>query len=150
MNKTLKNTDIKKFLSPYLSEGRKQESWQIDEITIDGDHVDARFSMTSTYLSDTDENGFHLTIFTALEVASQLMIICGHLWAGLTEKSMEAWMVESSVRTVRSIRKPSNIHVEMEVKKARKRGENLFGVAEYRITDEQGGLFEVTLKGFLS
>ena len=42
--------------------------------------------MRSAYVSGTDAGGFHLTIFSALEFASQLMIVYGHVWAGLEKK----------------------------------------------------------------
>lgn len=142
--------DIQNLSSHYLNEGRKQESWQIEEIEINDKRLTAEVSMRTTYVSDTDAKGFHLTIFTTLEFLSQLMIIYAHTWAGFPKKIREGWMVESSTRSVRAIRDPSNIKVEMEVVSMRKRGENLYCVAGYRVTDDQGGLFEVKLKGFLS
>lgn len=146
----LSDKDIQNYLSHYLNEGRKQESWKIDEITISGKKLTSRISMHSIYISDTDSGGFHLTIFSALEFLSQLMIIYTHVWAGLKSKSREGWMVESHTRTIRAIRNPKNIHVEMTVSTIRKRGVNLFCDARYRLTDDRDGLFEVRLKGFLA
>jgi hypothetical protein len=59
-------------------------------------------------------------------------------------------MVESNAKLVRSIRDASDIKVEMEARSFRKRGENLICIADYKVTDQHGGLFEVSLKGFLS
>ncbi len=140
--------DIQNLSSHYLNEGRKQESWQIEEIEINGQHLTARVSMRTTYVSATDEKGFHLTIFTTLEFLSQLLIIYMHVRAGLSKKTREVWMVESSTRSVRAIRDSANIKVEMEVVSIRKRGENFYCVADYRVTDDQGGLFKVKLKAF--
>jgi hypothetical protein len=78
------------------------------------------------------------------------MIIYAHVWAGLNEKSREGWMVESHTRSVRAVRNPEHIQVEMTVSRMRQRGANLYCTADYRVTDDQGGLFEVQLKGFLS
>lgn len=143
-------TEIGKLSSHYLNEGRKQESWRIEEIEISNNRLDARVSMSSTYVSSSDSQGFHLTIFSTLEFLSQLMILYAHVWAGLPEKRREGWMVESSTRSLRAIRSAENIRVEMTVLKMRKRGENLYCVAEYRVTDDKDGLFEARLKGFLS
>ena len=107
--------DIQNLSSHYLNEGRKQESWQIEEIEINGQRLTAKVSMRTTYVSDADAKGFHLTIFTTLEFLSQLMIIHAHVWAGLRKKIREGWMVESSTRCVRATRDPSNIKVEMGV-----------------------------------
>lgn len=142
--------DIGKLSSAYLSEGRKQESWVIEAIEIDGDELLASISMRSTFVSATDAGGFHLTIFSTLEFLSQLMIIYAHAWAGLSEKQREGWMVESSTRSLRAIRDPKNIKVQMRARSIRRRGEHLYCVADYRVTDSGDGLFEVTLKGFLS
>jgi hypothetical protein len=142
--------EIGKLSSHYLNEGRKQESWRIEGIEITDNRLDARVSMSSTYVSGSDSQGFHLTIFSTLEFLSQLMILYAHVWAGLPEKRREGWMVESSTRSLRAIRSAENIRVEMTVLKMRKRGENLYCVADYRVTDDRDGIFEARLKGFLS
>lgn len=142
--------DIAKLASPYLNGGRKQESWEIRSIAIDGDALRANIAMRAMYVSDSDVHGFHLTIFSALEFLSQLMIIYAHAWAGMPEKTRECWMVESSTRSVRAIRDPAHIDVGMKIRKMRQRGANLYCVADYKVTDNQGGLFEIQIKGFLS
>lgn len=147
--KILTTEEISKLSSHYLNEGRKSESWRIDSVEMQGKSLTAHVSMTSTYVSQTDVYGFHLTIFSTLEFLSQLMIIYGHVWAGLSEKTQEGWMVESSIRTTRAIRNPQDIRVDMEAS-VKKVGMHLYGVAECKVTDDQGGLFEVTMKGFLS
>ena len=150
-NKVVLDTqDIKKLSSYYLNEGRKQETWQIDQVMIDDMTLEAQISMISRYLSSTDNNEFHLTIFAALEFLSQLMIVYAHIWAERKEKVGEGWMVESSMKSTRVIRDPDNILVSMTVDKIRERGANLYCIASYKITDPQGGLMEVRLKGFLT
>lgn len=143
-------TDIDKLASSYLNGGRKQESWRIDAVEIAGASLNAQVSMRSTYVSATNAKGFHLTIFSTLEFLSQLMIVYAHVWAGLEEKVREGWMVESSTRSLRAIRSAVGIRVEMRVRSMRRRGEHLYCVADYRVTDDGDGLFEATLKGFLS
>jgi hypothetical protein len=59
-------------------------------------------------------------------------------------------MVESTTRAVRQIRNPDDIRVEMNVRQMRKHGEHLICIADFRVTDDADGLFEVSLKGFLS
>ncbi|NQW92745.1 MAG: hypothetical protein HQ446_01685 [Polaromonas sp.] len=146
----LRPEQIKKLSSHYLNEGRKQESWQIGEIQIRGRELRTTVSMRSIYTSGTDSKGFHLTIFSTLEFLSELMIVYAHAWAGLPEKSKEGWMVESSTKSVRAIRNPDAIHVTMKIASIKKLGENMLCLADYAVTDDQGGLFEVRLKGFLS
>jgi len=147
---SLNEDDIERLSSHYLTEGRKQESWKIKAVHIQGEKLSAIVAMRSTYVSSSDTQGFHLTIFSALEFLSQLMITYAHVWAGLAEKTREGWMVESRTRSVRAIRNAEHIQVEMTVRTMRKRGGNLFCVADYRVTDDQDGLFEVELEGFLS
>ncbi|MBR7801038.1 hypothetical protein [Undibacterium fentianense] len=135
--------------SYYLNEGRKQEQWELSDIEIDGDHLSAKVAMRSMYTSDTDTGGFHLSIFSTLEFLSQLMIIYGHVWSGQSEKTKEAWMVESHTKTVRAIRRSSGIRVDMKVKAMRRRNASFYCIADFKISDDLDGLFEVSLKGFL-
>jgi len=146
----LTETELLPFASRYLHEGRKAENWRIESVDIAGADCSARVSMLSTFSSPTDSHGFHLTIFSTLEILSELMIIYAHVRAGLKEKTREGWMVESTTRSVRAIRDPDRIDVEMTVESMRRRGDNLFCVADFRVTDRYDGLFEVRLKGFLS
>lgn len=147
---TLAPADFAGLLSPYLTQGRRDDTWQIDGVQIDGPTLQAQVSMRSTFTSATDAGGFHLTVFTALEFASQLMIIYAHAWAGLERKLREGWMVESSTRSLRAIRSAQAIAVAMQVRSMRRRGEHLYCVADYVVSDDAGGRFEITLKGFLS
>lgn len=146
----LSEAALRPFASRYLHEGRKQENWRIESADITGKRCNARVSMLSTFVSPTDRSGFHLTIFSTLEFLSELMIVYAHVWAGLKEKTREGWMVESTTRSVRVIRDPECINVEMSVESMRRRGDNLFCVADFRVTDRFDGLFEIRLKGFLS
>jgi hypothetical protein len=146
----LSANDIKPFISDYLYNGRKLESWEIKEITIKNSELEAIFDMNSIYKSGSDQNQFHLTIYTALEVASQLMIIYAHKWANRIEKSQEGWMVESKTRSRNAIRASKNILVKMSVKKIKEYQNKGFCIASFIFSDNQGGVFEVDLKGFLS
>lgn len=146
----LQDDQIRHFYSDYLINGRRQESWSIEYVEIEGMELKSLIRMGDVYLSSTDKNKFHLTIFSALEFLSQLMIIYGHVWAGLTSKSQEGWMVDSEIRALKAIRNPHAIQVEMKMTKARKRGDTLICMSEYVLTDDGGGRFEGRLTGFLS
>lgn len=154
MKKTLSRRllagDIESFLSHYLMQGRRQEHWRIDDVEIDDDRLTASVSVQNAFISSTDAHRFHLSIIVALEFLSQLMIIYAHVWSGLSEKSREGWMVESTARNVRAIRNPDRIRVEMTVPTMRKHGDHLYCIADYLVTDDQDGLFEIRIKGFLS
>jgi len=146
----LRDDQIRHFYSDYLINGRRQESWLIEYVEIEDLTLKSSIRMSDIYLSGTDENKFHLTIFSALEFLSQLMIIYGHVWAGLSSKSQEGWMVDSEIRALKAIRNPHAIQVEMKMSKTRKRGKTLMCMSEYVLTDDGGGRFEGRLTGFLS
>jgi hypothetical protein len=150
MKRKLAPAEIADISSTYLVEGRKKESWELTDIEVEDAMVRARVRMTSTYASPTDAGRFHLTIFSALEFLSQLMIIYMHVWNGYTRKTLEGWMIESQVTSRRAIRDPDDIRVEMEIKSIRNvRGSTLLRTF-CRVTDGGGGLFEAKLKGLLS
>lgn len=132
--------------SSYFNEGRKQENWTLGDIVISGSNLSTVASMTSTYTSPTDSNGFHLSVFTALEIASQLQIIYAHNWAKLDKKNKEGWMIECSNNISAPIRNKMKMDIEMKVEKIRKIGSNLFCIANYKISDDTGGLFELRIK----
>ena len=146
----LSQGDVEAISSPYLQQRSRYESWRIRWIRIDGDTLEAAIDMTATHDSPTDPGGFHLTSFSVEEFAAQFMIIYAHHWAGLNRKMREGWMVESAVKAVKVIRRTRDIRVSMRVRRIRKRGENIYCQADYRVTDADGGLFEIMLKGFLS
>lgn len=145
---TLTPEDVATISSDYIREGRHFESWKINEVIIHEKHAVMDASMTSTYTPGS--NKFHLSIYLAEEMASQLMIIYGHIWAGLTEKKGEVWMLESHTKSIRPVTKSENIKIEMNVKAMKKRGETIFGIGEYSITDDNNGLIELMQKGILS
>lgn len=150
MRVRLLGSELAEISSPYLSGGRKQESWQIDEVDIQDSRQTATVSMRSICPSATDAGGFHLSFITALEFISQLQIIYMHVSAGLQQKKQEAWMVECKVRSLRPIRNPSKMKVETDVEVMRKRGQAYYCVANHRLTDDQDGNLEVWIKALMS
>lgn len=146
LNLRLTPAEYERISSRYLKEGRKQECWVLGDIVICGSRLLTTAAMTSSYASPSDARGFHLSVFTALEIASQVHIIYAHTWAGLREKTREGWMIECSNRISTPIRNARKMDVEMNVSSIRKLRENLFCIANYRITDDTGGLFELRIK----
>lgn len=153
------NTTVKKILSPaeiervsseYLRSGRRQDIWEIVSVEVEDQTLKAQVSMRQYYRSPNDAGGFHLTSFATLEFLSQLFIIYGHVLAGLTEKSQEAWMMESSITCRKAIRSADDIRVEMEFKTLKKIGGRMLGKANARVWDEQGGEFTAQLKALLA
>lgn len=152
------NNTAKKILSPaeianissrYLSEGRKEDVWEITHVEICGESLTAKVRMVSYYVSPTDDVGFHLTSFSTLEFLSQLFIIYGHVLGGLTKKTREGWMLESSISCKKAIRDPENIAVEMNFRTLKQMRESLIGVANARVYD-QDGLFLARIKAILA
>ena len=73
-----------------------------------------------------------------------------HIWAGLTKKKSEVWMLESQTKSIRSITEKEHIRIEMDVTKIRKHGQSILALASYRITDRQDGFIELKFKVMLS
>jgi len=141
--------DIAALSSVYIDKGVKQESWKIQEVTIDGNLLTARARMTSYFISPTDPGGFHLSIFCAQEILSQLANIYLHVAAGLKTKSRESWMRECTFTYRNVIRDGENIRVEMDFYRQKWMGGTLIARANCRLTDSTGGLFEAHLNGML-
>ena len=146
----LDQAQIKKLSSPYLDGERKKEEWVIEQVEINEDTLHGTVSMRDYCVSATDQDSFHLSYLTALEFVSQLQIIYMHVWAGLKEKNQEAWMAECKMQSHRPIRNPKTISVEMKALKIRQRGDAVYCTAEHRVSDDQGGLFEIWIKALMS
>ena len=136
--------------SEYLNFGRKEDVWEIVCVEIEGDCLKAQVRMKSYYISETDNRGFHLSIFSTLEFLSQLKLIYSHHWAKLESKTLEGWLVESNVKSKKAIRSSEEIFVEMDVLKMLKRHSTYFMISETRVYDADGGEFTARLKAFLS
>ena len=79
---SLNEDEIERLSSHYLSEGRKQESWKIKAVHIQGEKLSAIVTMRSTYVSSSDAHGFHLNTVDAVArknctVFSRQFILCG-------------------------------------------------------------------------
>lgn len=145
----LNREEISALSSVYIDRGIKQEAWEIQTINFTGTVLTATVSMTSTFISPTDPDGFHLTIFCTQEILAQLANIHLHVTAGHMTKCRESWMRECHFNYRNVIRRPHNIKVEMDMVSSRWAGNTLVGKVECRMTDDQDGLFIATLKGML-
>jgi len=145
----LGSDEIAALSSIYIDEGIKKEAWQLQEVNVDGNLLTARAHMTSYFISPTDPEGFHLSIFCTQEILSQLANIYLHVAAGLKTKSRESWMRECSFNYRNVIRDGENIRIEMDFFKQKWVGDTLLAWADCRMTDSQDGLFIARLKGLL-
>ena len=141
--------EISALSSIYIDEGIKKEAWKIEEIKVDGNLLTARARMTDYFISPTDPEGFHLSIFCTQEILSQLANIYLHLAAGLKTKSRESWMRECSFNYRNVIRDGENISIEMDFFKQKWVGGTLLAWADCQMKDGQDGLFIARLKGLL-
>jgi hypothetical protein len=141
--------EIAALSSEYIDKGIKQEAWQIQDVVIDGSKLDASVSMTSYFISPTDPDGFHMSIFCTQEILSQLANIYLHVAAGLKVKSRETWMRDCRFTYRNVIRDGENIKVEMDIARQRWVGESLLVRINCRMTDSEGGLFTASMKGML-
>jgi hypothetical protein len=146
----LKPDDFKKISSPYLSGGKKEDIWEIQEITITDNKLSAKVRMVSYYKSSTDENKFHMSTITGLEIVGQLRIIFLHVYLGLKEKTKEVWFLRGTERCIHSIRDPENIFIEMECKIESTQTEKHLVTMHANISDPQGGNFAFTAKVLMS
>ncbi|MDM5271403.1 hypothetical protein PGH07_04370 [Sulfurovum sp. zt1-1] len=136
--------------SDYIREGRLFESWKINEVIIDGKNAYMDVSMVSLYPPELSKEKFHLSIYLAEEMASQLAIIYMHIWADLTEKKREVWMLESYTKSICSVTNTEHIKIKMELQTIRKFGKTIFTIVNFSIRDDQEGFIELQQKGILS
>lgn len=145
----LGSTEISNLSSRYIDEGVKVDSWEIQNINISGKLLKAEIGMVSFFVSPTDPDGFHLTIFSTQEFLAQLANIYLHVAAGFKTKCRETWMRECAITSRKVIRNPEKIIVEMDFFNLKKIQDSVVSMAKCRIYDDQDGLFTARIKGLL-
>ena len=146
---SLGKTEIAELSSGYIDEGVKVDSWEILDINISGRILKAEIGMVSYFVSPTDPDGFHLTIFSTQEFLAQLANIYLHIAAGFKIKCRETWMRECAITSRKVIRNPEKILVEMDFTGLKKIKDSVISMATCRVYDDQGGLFTARIKGLL-
>jgi hypothetical protein len=101
--------------SPYIQSGYKEDSFEFTRLDFKHDEVLAMCKMTQYYISGTDEMGFHLSIWTATAIVSQLSIIHAHAINDIWRKDYEALLGKFSMELKRPIRTPDLISLEMRM-----------------------------------
>jgi hypothetical protein len=71
--------------------------------------------MTQHYVSATDADGFHLSIYTALAILGQLAIIHGHAINDTWRKDHEVLLSKLSTELIRPIRTPDKISTRLRI-----------------------------------
>jgi len=145
----LGKSEIANLSSRYIEEGVKVDAWEIRNINISGNLLKAEIGMVSFFVSPTDPDGFHLTIFSTQEFLAQLANIYLHIAAGFKTKCRETWMRECSITSRNVIRNPEKILVEMDFFGLKKIQDTVISMAKCRVYDDQGGLFTARIKGLL-
>ena len=145
----LGKTEIADLSSRYIDEGVKVDSWEILNINISGSLLKAEIGMVSFFVSPTDPDGFHLTIFSTQEFLAQLANIYLHVAADFKTKCRETWMRECAITSRKAMRNPEKIFVEMDFFSLKHIQDSIVSMAKCRVYDDQGGLFTARIKGLL-
>lgn len=136
-------------MSSYLSTGRKQEVWLINWIEWDGELLRASARLEGWSSSKTDNNRFHLSIFSAREIDAQLAIIGIHLKLGLPEKSAEVWHLRCEENSRAAITTAEDVRFEMCFRFRRSQSGKLLSERAGRIFDLAGGEIQLSALGLM-
>lgn len=139
---TLSQEEIKSLSSDYISHGLKNEKWSIREMKITDKGAMLLLSMDQTAVSSTDDQGFHLSFLTAMEMLAQMMVIYLHQKAGLKTKCREIWVSRIDSKFIKPIRDSNHITIEMIQLKLHSRGSSLACDVDCKISDQFGGHFQ--------
>ena len=94
--------------------------------------------------SQTDNNKFHLSIFSAREIDAQLAIIGIHLKLGLPDKSAEVWLLKCVENCSSAITTPDDVRFEMSFRFRRSQSGKLLSERAGRIFDLSGGQIQLS------
>ncbi len=141
----LPEQEIASLCSSYIGNGRGDDKWQFDEIHSDGVSMRGKIAFSAFNVSPSDPKGFHLSVFSALEIASQMTIILAHNHLGLIEKTKEVWLSGCSLKFFKSIRSSTEISGEAKLRIRKFNGVHVF-VTDVHLRDANGGHFSGVLK----
>jgi hypothetical protein len=141
---------IKNTSSTYISIGRKQEEWVINDVKVNDQSLIGDISMTKFFSQHEMNQDFHLPVFAAIEFIAQLQIIFMHHWAGMSKKTREVWILESNFKALSPIKQAENIKVEIKIEKIKMIGDKIFCCATNHVTDKTGGHFKVWTKSIMT
>lgn len=144
---TYHSEDLAPYQSGYLHGGRLQEGWTIDTVHIRGDSLEASVNISNPYISTTDQGGFHLSIFSAQEFCTELILFWTFKRLALPRKAQEAWMRKCSCKISKPIRSHLGIKVAMACKSFRIINGMAYAHALFQLSDLTGGLFIVEQQG---
>ena len=136
-----------KISSKYLLDGVKLDCWNILSIHFESKRALAKIEMLSYYNQFDDKSDFHLSIISAMEMASQLSIITMLHYLGYTEKTVEIFLANCQVKCKRSIKDPKNISAESSYLGSRKVGDRIFSQVDTVLSDYLGGCISISMSG---
>jgi hypothetical protein len=111
----LKPEEWEAIYSPYIQSGYKDDCFEITQLEFNNSEVLATCKMTQYYVSDTDDSGFHLSIFTAIAILGQPLIIHAHVINNVWRKDYEVLMGKLSIDLKRPIRTPNEISLRLRI-----------------------------------
>jgi hypothetical protein len=149
-----KNTQVaparyEPLMSDYLAKYKANERWTINTIDWDGTTLKAAVSLTGWATSETDNNLFHVSIFSIREIDAQLGIIGLHLKLGLERKTAEVWLLKCVEECRQAIRDPNNVMVSMTFDIRSTKSGKLLSERRSTITDSHGGLIDLSITTYL-
>jgi hypothetical protein len=112
---TLEGRELGALLSPYWSNGYKQDTHLIKRATINGYVIEAECKMAEYFISPTAEGRFHLSIFNATTFLCQVGITHALALNDYTEKTVEVLMTDFSIQLTSVIGDPEHIPVRMNL-----------------------------------
>jgi len=141
--------EINNLSSKYIVEDLKKESWSIDSVKYTDTQLISLVSIQSNYQSQTDNNQFHLSIFTIQEFSAQLTVIYSNLLAGYIVKVQEMWLLEQTLKFIKPISSKNNIKITLNLKSHKKYKKNHFFHYDITVESKCGGLSKISYKAKL-
>lgn len=126
------------YLSSYISDSFHKETWAIHHFSRDSN----RFAAVASLRTKSPQTNFHLSIFSAREIVTQLRIVSSMLLLGQSCKTAEVWFIEGSEKCTSPITSAENIEISLtnSLKKLSKNNNYILGW-EAQIQGCTGGEF---------
>ena len=97
------------YFSSYISDTFHKETWAIHHFSRDSN----RFAAVASLSTQSPQKNFHLSIFSAREIVSQLRIASSMLLLGQSCKTAEVWFIEGSEKCTSPITSAENIRISL-------------------------------------
>lgn len=111
--RVLDKEELEPIVSDFLVDGWAKQRYELGEVKVDAEKIDAKINITNFGTSKNDASSFYLSNTLVFPIVSNLTII-HFLTAVGVKKQFPVWLREYNIETIRRVRRNQGIHFRLQ------------------------------------